>query len=685
MAAARSVFTGEAEHAVNIAGGLHHAMPDRSSGFCVYNDLSVAIQWLLDQGVERVAYIDVDVHHGDGVQAAFWDDPRVLTVSIHESPATLFPGTGATEIGGPKALGTAVNIAVPAGTGDQGWLRAFHAITPHVLGAFRPQIVVSQHGADSHFEDPLASLAVSIDGQRMAAEAIHRWAHKYAAGKWVATGGGGYEWVDVVPRSWTNVVAIATEQDPAPDTAIPEGWSAYVRGALMGRPGPSRMTDGYEPWPKNWDLGYNPPTRSTRRSWPRARPSSLSGLDRRQFRRFRAMDRGTLGIRATIVTRPTDARIGARSPGGYPCADSETDYQGLCGLRRQEAPQADGQEEAPQAAQAHPGPAPQQSSRSATSSTRRLTWVRSSPSPGLPLPGRPDGASAHRRSQHRSGHRRRCRAPRDDIGRAEFVRADIRNPIIAKVINAAEVDTVVHMGVIATPIQAGGRMSMKEINVIGTMQLLAACQKSPSVRRLVVKSTTSVYGAGPRDPAMFSEEIEPRTPRRRVGQRPVEVEAYVRGFARRRPDVTVTTLRFANFIGPRVQTPMTSYFSLPAVPVVMGDARLQFIHEDDGLRAIHEAAVVDKPGLFNVAGDGIIPLSQAIRLAGRLPFPLLPPLVRCRGSGHDQHRAGGLLAGTGAVPDLRPGVDTHPHARRARIRANTPRTRRSTRSSRPAA
>ncbi len=223
--------------------------------------------------------------------------------------------------------------------------------------------------------------------------------------------------------------------------------------------------------------------------------------------------------------------------------------------------------------------------------------------------------------------------PRDDIGRAEFVRADIRNPIISKVINAAEVDTVVHMGVIATPIQAGGRMSMKEINVIGTMQLLAACQKSPSVRRLVVKSTTSVYGAGPRDPAMFSEEIEPKNaPTSGWAKDSVEVEAYVRGFARRRPDVTVTTLRFANFIGPRVQTPMTSYFSLPAVPVVMGyDARLQFIHEDDGLRAIHEAAVADRPGLFNVAGDGIIPLSQAIRLAGRLPFPLLPPLVSVAG------------------------------------------------------
>ncbi len=223
--------------------------------------------------------------------------------------------------------------------------------------------------------------------------------------------------------------------------------------------------------------------------------------------------------------------------------------------------------------------------------------------------------------------------PRDDIGRAEFVRADIRNPIISKVINAADVDTVVHMGVIATPVQAGGRMSMKEINVIGTMQLLAACQKSASVRRLVVKSTTSVYGAGPRDPAMFSEDIEPKhAPSSGWAKDSVEVESYVRGFARRRPDVTVTTLRFANFIGPGVQTPMTSYFSLPAVPVVTGyDARLQFVHEDDGLRAIHETAVADRPGIFNVAGDGILPLSQAIRLAGRVPFPLLPPLVSIAG------------------------------------------------------
>ena len=225
--------------------------------------------------------------------------------------------------------------------------------------------------------------------------------------------------------------------------------------------------------------------------------------------------------------------------------------------------------------------------------------------------------------------------PRSPIGGAEFVRADIRNPIIAKVINAASVDTVVHMGIIATPLQAGGRTSMKEINVIGTMQLLAACQKAPSVQRLVVKSTSSVYGAGPRDPAMFTEEVEPRnSPRSGWAKDSAEVEGYVRGFARRRPDVSVTTLRFANFIGPGVNTPMTSYFSLPAVPTVAGyDARLQFVHEDDGLEALRIAAVQERPGLINVAGDGILLLSQAVRRAGRVTVPILPPMVSVVGRG----------------------------------------------------
>jgi UDP-glucose 4-epimerase len=219
--------------------------------------------------------------------------------------------------------------------------------------------------------------------------------------------------------------------------------------------------------------------------------------------------------------------------------------------------------------------------------------------------------------------------PKAPIGRAEFVRADIRNPIISKVINAADVDTVVHMGIIATPLQAGGRSAMKEINVIGTMQLLAACQKAPSMQRLVVKSSSAVYGAGSRDPAMFAEEVQPRhSPRSGWAKDSAEVEGYVRGFARRRPDVSVTTLRFANFIGPAVNTSMTSYFSLPAVPTVAGfDARLQFIHEDDGLEALRLAAVNERPGLINVAGDGILLLSQAIRRAGRMAVPIPPPLV----------------------------------------------------------
>lgn len=259
LRAAQLVHGGQAQHAVNIAGGLHHGMSDRASGFCVYNDISVAIQWLLDQGVQKIAYVDVDVHHGDGVQDAFWNDPRVLTISIHESPATLFPGTSGwpTEIGGPNALGSAVNIALPAGTGDQGWLRALHAVAPQILAEFRPDILVSQHGCDSHFDDPLADLAVSIDGQRMAAEGIHRWAHRYAGGKWLAVGGGGYEWVEVVPRAWTHLMAVAVGKPIKPQTPLPAGFHDYVR-ELMGRQASFSMTDGFDPWPKNWTLGHDP-------------------------------------------------------------------------------------------------------------------------------------------------------------------------------------------------------------------------------------------------------------------------------------------------------------------------------------------------------------------------------------------------------------------------------------------
>lgn len=209
--------------------------------------------------------------------------------------------------------------------------------------------------------------------------------------------------------------------------------------------------------------------------------------------------------------------------------------------------------------------------------------------------------------------------PRLGLGGVRFVRADIRNPVIAKVIAGEDIDTVVHTGVVATPGSAGGRSSMKEINVIGTMQLLAACQKAEGVRKLVVKSSTTVYGAGPRDPALFTEDMAPRAiPQTGLSKDAVEVEGYVRGFARRRPDVCVTTLRLANWIGPTINSPITRYFAMPVIPTVLGyDARLQFLHESDGVAAIRHATVHDIPGTFNIAGDGVMTLSQAIRRLGR--------------------------------------------------------------------
>ena len=208
--AARQVWTGAVDHAANIAGGLHHAMPDRSSGFCVYNDVAVAIRWLLAQGAKKVAYVDVDVHHGDGVERIFYDDPRVLTISLHETGQMLFPGTGfPADLGGPDAQGSAVNVALPPGTADAGWLRAFHAIVPPLVREFAPDVLVTQQGCDSHRDDPLAHLALSVDGQRASYLALHELAHEAAGGRWVAFGGGGYAVVDVVPRSWTHLLAVA--------------------------------------------------------------------------------------------------------------------------------------------------------------------------------------------------------------------------------------------------------------------------------------------------------------------------------------------------------------------------------------------------------------------------------------------------------------------------------------------
>ncbi|WP_066582263.1 acetoin utilization protein AcuC [Cellulomonas timonensis] len=255
---ALAVWRGEAEHGVNLTGGMHHAMPGGASGFCVYNDAAVAIRALLAAGAERVAYVDVDAHHGDGVQHVFWDDPRVLTVSVHESGHTLFPGSGhPRETGGPAAEGSAVNVALPARTGDAGWLRAIDAVLPPVLRVFKPQVVVSQHGCDAHVEDPITNLDVSIDAERRAAEWVHALAHEVADGRWVALGGGGYAVVDVVPRAWSHVIAEAVHRPVDPGLRLPEAWHEEVI-ARYGRRGPARMTDGADAQFRPWSAGYDP-------------------------------------------------------------------------------------------------------------------------------------------------------------------------------------------------------------------------------------------------------------------------------------------------------------------------------------------------------------------------------------------------------------------------------------------
>jgi acetoin utilization protein AcuC len=258
LEAFRQVHSGQSLHSANIAGGLHHAMRDRSSGFCIYNDIAVGIQWLLDQGVQKVAYVDVDVHHGDGVEAIFYDDPRVLTISLHETGQMLFPGTGfPTDSGGPGAEGTAVNVALPPGTADAGWLRAFHAVVPPLLRAFQPEVLVTQHGCDSHMEDPLAHLMLSVDGQRASDLALHELAHEVCGGRWVVTGGGGYALVDVVPRAWTHLLAIVSGQPIDPHTDTPAAWRDHVHTTL-GRQAPFRMTDGRTPAYRDWSEGYDP-------------------------------------------------------------------------------------------------------------------------------------------------------------------------------------------------------------------------------------------------------------------------------------------------------------------------------------------------------------------------------------------------------------------------------------------
>ncbi|WP_370465355.1 acetoin utilization protein AcuC [Nocardia sp. CS682] len=253
LAAAREIAEGRTRRAVSIGGGMHHAMADSASGFCVYNDAAVAISWLLDHGFDRIVYLDVDVHHGDGVQRAFYADPRVLTVSLHQHPATLWPNTGwPEETGAGAAEGSAINLPLLPGTRDAQWLRGFHAVVPGAVAAFRPQIVVSQCGVDTHREDPLADLELTVDGQRAAFRAMRDLADRYAEGRWLAVGGGGYGLIRVVPRAWTHLLATALDRTIAPETEIPQQWIDQVRAAAPKVDPPRTMGDGgdiaYRPW-----------------------------------------------------------------------------------------------------------------------------------------------------------------------------------------------------------------------------------------------------------------------------------------------------------------------------------------------------------------------------------------------------------------------------------------------------
>ena len=280
VTAARLIHEGKAQHAVNIAGGMHHAMRDAASGFCVFNDAAIAIAWLLGQGYRRIAYVDLDVHHGDGVQAAFWSDPRVLTVSIHQTPLTLFPGTGyAEETGDPvKAPGSAVNLALPNGTDDSGWLRAFHAVVPGVVRAFAPQILVTQCGCDTHHEDPMADLGLTVDGQRAAYKAMHELAHEVCEGKWLTLGGGGYGLVRCVPRAWTHLIAEAAGTPVPPSTAIPDSWARDVLSQGLRIEPPGSMTEGGWTGFTRWDpFTENRVDRAITRTRTAAYP--LFGLD----------------------------------------------------------------------------------------------------------------------------------------------------------------------------------------------------------------------------------------------------------------------------------------------------------------------------------------------------------------------------------------------------------------------
>jgi acetoin utilization protein AcuC len=222
IGAVEAILRGDVDHAYHPGGGLHHAMRGRASGFCVYNDVALAIARARREGL-RVLYVDLDVHHGDGVQALHYSDPGVMTISFHESGRSLFPGTGyVAETGQGIAAGTSVNVPLEPHTGPDAWIAAVRAVVPPLAAAFGPDIVVSQHGADGHVWDPLAHLSLTTTAMGEAARLVDKIAHTYAAGRWLATGGGGYAVYRVVPRVWALTWLAGAHREPP--ARLPEAW-----------------------------------------------------------------------------------------------------------------------------------------------------------------------------------------------------------------------------------------------------------------------------------------------------------------------------------------------------------------------------------------------------------------------------------------------------------------------------
>src|ERR671916_503020 len=230
LRAARLVMNGGAEHALCISGGLHHALKWKASGFCIYNDAAVAIARLKEEhpGI-KIAYVDTDVHHGDGVQWMFYDDPDVLTLSTHESGRYLFPGTGGVKESGQRdGRGYSINLPLEPFTQDDSFIECFEAVVPEALRAFEPDLILSQNGCDAHALDPLAHLSVTTRVYEHVPKRVHELAHELCEGRWVAVGGGGYDIWRVVPRAWATLWAVISHQE-LPER-VPEDWLA-VRGA----------------------------------------------------------------------------------------------------------------------------------------------------------------------------------------------------------------------------------------------------------------------------------------------------------------------------------------------------------------------------------------------------------------------------------------------------------------------